>query len=156
MTTQSLMDYLLPSSHEVPQVEIVPQCTPSPHTVFGQKGAGESGYMGAPAAMSGAINDAVSALGISFVKLPSAFQPSAMPSRGAINQGIRVTLMIIDCHAHLVPPSCLMRCVRRRRSFLGPPIEDGGSLAFSFCRWQADAASLQRVERHSSTAALDG
>jgi len=71
MTTQSLMDYLLPSSHEVPQVEIVHQCTPSPHTVFGQKGAGESGYMGAPAAMSGAINDAVSALGISFVKLPS-------------------------------------------------------------------------------------
>jgi CO/xanthine dehydrogenase Mo-binding subunit len=38
--------------------------------VFGQKGAGESGYMGAPAAISGAINDAVHALGISFVKLP--------------------------------------------------------------------------------------
>lgn len=70
MTTQSLMDYLLPSSHEVPKVEIVHQCTPSPHTVFGQKGAGESGYMGSPAAMSGAINDAVAALGISFDKLP--------------------------------------------------------------------------------------
>ncbi len=70
MTTQSLMDYLLPSSHEVPKVEIVHQCTPSPHTVFGQKGAGESGYMGSPAAMSGAINDAVAALGISFNKLP--------------------------------------------------------------------------------------
>ena len=70
MTTQSLMDYLLPSSHEVPKVEIVHHCTPSPHTVFGQKGAGESGYMGAPAAMSGAINDAVAPLGISFAKLP--------------------------------------------------------------------------------------
>jgi 2-furoyl-CoA dehydrogenase large subunit len=70
MTTQSLMDYLLPSSHEVPKVEIVHHCTPSPHTVFGQKGAGESGYMGAPAAMSGAINDAVAPLGISFTKLP--------------------------------------------------------------------------------------
>jgi 2-furoyl-CoA dehydrogenase large subunit len=70
MIAQSFMDYLLPSSHEMPQVEIVHHCTPSPHTVFGQKGAGESGYMGAPAAISGAINDAVHALGISFVKLP--------------------------------------------------------------------------------------
>jgi 2-furoyl-CoA dehydrogenase large subunit len=70
MIAQSFMDYLLPSSHEVPQVEIVHHCTPSPHTVFGQKGAGESGYMGAPAAISGAINDAVHPLGISFVKLP--------------------------------------------------------------------------------------
>jgi 2-furoyl-CoA dehydrogenase large subunit len=68
--TQSFMDYLLPSSHEVPHVEIVHHCTPSPFTVFGQKGSGESGYLGSPAAISGAINDAVSSLGISFSKLP--------------------------------------------------------------------------------------
>ena len=70
MMSQSLMDYLLPSSHEVPKVEIVHHCTPSPHTVFGQKGSGESGYLGAPAAISGAINDSVASLGISFNKLP--------------------------------------------------------------------------------------
>jgi len=70
MVAQSFMDYLLPSSHEVPEVEIVHHCTPSPFTVFGQKGAGESGYMGAPAAISGAINDAVASFGISFSKLP--------------------------------------------------------------------------------------
>ena len=70
MLTQSFMDYLLPSSHEVPEVEIVHHCTPSPFTVFGQKGSGESGYLGAPAAISGAINDAVADLGISFSKLP--------------------------------------------------------------------------------------
>jgi CO/xanthine dehydrogenase Mo-binding subunit len=64
------MDYLLPSSHEMPEVEIVHHCTPSPHTVFGQKGSGESGYLGSPAAISSAINDAVSPLGISFNKLP--------------------------------------------------------------------------------------
>ena len=64
------MDYLLPSSHEVPEVEIVHHCTPSPYTVFGQKGSGESGYLGAPAAISAAINDCVAALGISFNKLP--------------------------------------------------------------------------------------
>ena len=70
MMSQSFMDYLLPSSHEVPPVEIVHHCTPSPFTVLGQKGSGESGYLGAPAAIAGAINDAVSALGISFDKLP--------------------------------------------------------------------------------------
>jgi len=70
LITQSFMDYLLPSSHEVPQIEIVHHCTPSPFTVFGQKGSGESGYLGAPAAVASAINDAVRPLGISFSRLP--------------------------------------------------------------------------------------
>jgi 2-furoyl-CoA dehydrogenase large subunit len=70
LITQGFMDYLLPSSHEVPAVEIVHHCTPSPHTVFGQKGSGESGYLGAPAAISNAINDCVASLGICFNKLP--------------------------------------------------------------------------------------
>jgi 2-furoyl-CoA dehydrogenase large subunit len=55
MVAQSFMDYLLPSSHEVPPVEIVKHETPSPHTVFGQKGSGESGYLGAPAAVASAV-----------------------------------------------------------------------------------------------------
>ncbi len=42
LMAQNFMDYLLPSSHEVPPVEIVHHVTPSPHTVFGQKGSGES------------------------------------------------------------------------------------------------------------------
>jgi len=70
MLTQSFMDYLLPSSHEVPKVEIVHHCTPSPFTVFGQKGSGESGYLGSPAAIASAINDAVAPFGISFSRLP--------------------------------------------------------------------------------------
>jgi 2-furoyl-CoA dehydrogenase large subunit len=70
LITQSFMDYLLPSAHEVPEVEIVHHCTPSPYTVFGQKGSGESGYLGAPAAIAAAVNDCVSPLGISFDKLP--------------------------------------------------------------------------------------
>jgi 2-furoyl-CoA dehydrogenase large subunit len=64
------MDYLLPSSHEVPPVEIIDHATPSPHTVFGQKGSGESGYLGAPAAVANAINDALRPLGISINTLP--------------------------------------------------------------------------------------
>ena len=70
MMSQSFMDYVMPSSHEVPQVEIVHHCTPSPFTVFGQKGSGESGYLGAPAAISGAINDALAPLGVAMSKLP--------------------------------------------------------------------------------------
>ena len=54
----------------MPPVEIVHHVTPSPHTVLGQKGSGESGYLGAPAAVSGAINDALRPLGISVDKLP--------------------------------------------------------------------------------------
>ena len=58
LIAQTFMDYLLPSSHEVPAVEIVDHETPSPHTVLGQKGSGESGYLGAPAAIANAVNDA--------------------------------------------------------------------------------------------------
>ena len=43
---------------------------PSPLTPMGQKGAGESGYLGAPAALSGAVNDALAPLGISITTLP--------------------------------------------------------------------------------------
>jgi 2-furoyl-CoA dehydrogenase large subunit len=69
-TAASFMDYLLPSSHEVPFVDIVHQCTPSPLTVFGQKGSGECGYLGAPAAIASAINDALSPLGLRIDRLP--------------------------------------------------------------------------------------
>ncbi|MEW6454535.1 MAG: xanthine dehydrogenase family protein molybdopterin-binding subunit [Pseudomonadota bacterium] len=70
LMAQSFMDYVLPSSHEVPEVEIVHHETPSPHTVFGQKGSGESGYLGAPAAVASAINDAVRPLGLVVNTLP--------------------------------------------------------------------------------------
>jgi CO/xanthine dehydrogenase Mo-binding subunit len=70
LRTQTFMDYLLPSAHEVPNVEIIHHCTPSPYTVFGQKGSGESGYLGSAAAISSAINDAVAPLGLSFARLP--------------------------------------------------------------------------------------
>jgi 2-furoyl-CoA dehydrogenase large subunit len=70
MIAQTFMDYLLPSSHEVPAVDIIDHETPSPHTVLGQKGSGESGYLGAPAAIANAINDAIRGLGISINTLP--------------------------------------------------------------------------------------
>jgi 2-furoyl-CoA dehydrogenase large subunit len=66
----TFMDYLLPSSKEVPAISIVDHCTPSPLTAFGQKGSGEAGYLGGPAAISSAINDALQPLGASIEALP--------------------------------------------------------------------------------------
>lgn len=70
LIAQSFMDYLLPSSHEVPPVEVIDHETPSPHTVLGQKGSGESGYLGAPAAIANAVNDALRPLGLNINTLP--------------------------------------------------------------------------------------
>jgi CO/xanthine dehydrogenase Mo-binding subunit len=70
LIAQSFMDYLMPSAHEVPPVEIIHHETPSPHTVLGQKGSGESGYLGAPAALASAVNDALAPLGLVVDSLP--------------------------------------------------------------------------------------
>lgn len=66
----TFMDYLLPSAHEVPSITIVDHCTPSPLTEFGQKGSGEAGYLGSPAAIASAVNDALQPRGASIDALP--------------------------------------------------------------------------------------
>jgi 3-oxo-Delta1-steroid hydratase/dehydrogenase large subunit len=66
----TFMDYLLPSAHEVPDIQVVDHCTPSPLTAFGQKGSGEAGYLGAPAAISCAVNDALAPLGLAVAEVP--------------------------------------------------------------------------------------
>ena len=70
LVSGSFMDYLLPSSFEVPDITIVDHCTPSPHTSFGQKGSGEGGYLGAPAAVASAVNDALAPLGLYIASVP--------------------------------------------------------------------------------------
>lgn len=66
----SFMDYLIPSAQEVPPIAIVDHCTPSPLTEFGQKGSGEAGYLGGPAAIASAVNDALAPIGASVDALP--------------------------------------------------------------------------------------
>ena len=66
----TFMDYLLPSSEEVPSITIVDHCTPSPLTEFGQKGSGEAGYLGGPAAIASAVNDALAPMKASIDALP--------------------------------------------------------------------------------------
>ncbi|MFP6747555.1 MAG: xanthine dehydrogenase family protein molybdopterin-binding subunit [Alphaproteobacteria bacterium] len=63
-------DYLMPSVHEIPDVKDVEHCTPSPLTSHGQKGSGEGGYLGAPAAIASAVNDALQPLGVGILELP--------------------------------------------------------------------------------------
>ncbi len=66
----SFMDYLIPGALEIPAIKIVDHCTPSPLTTFGQKGSGEAGYLGAPAAVANAVNDALAPLDVSIETLP--------------------------------------------------------------------------------------
>jgi 2-furoyl-CoA dehydrogenase large subunit len=70
LTAGTFMDYLIPSALEVPTIRIVDHCTPSPLTTFGQKGSGEAGYLGAPAAIANAVNDALAPLGLEMNALP--------------------------------------------------------------------------------------
>ncbi len=71
----TLADYLLPGTTDVPDVRLDHMETPSPWTTFGQKGIGESGAIGPPAAIVNAINDALTSLGAEVLDLP------ASPSR---------------------------------------------------------------------------
>ena len=67
----TLADYLLPGAGEIPEVQIDHMETPSPWTSFGQKGIGESGAIGPPAAIINAINDALHPLGAELFDLPA-------------------------------------------------------------------------------------
>ena len=57
----SFMDYLIPTAGEVPAVEISHLTTPSTVHELGTKGAGEGGTIGATAAITNAVADALSA-----------------------------------------------------------------------------------------------
>ncbi len=66
----TLADYLLPGASEVPMLRIDHMETPSPYTEFGQKGIGEGGAIGPPAAVANAVNDALRPLGVEISELP--------------------------------------------------------------------------------------
>jgi carbon-monoxide dehydrogenase large subunit len=69
--TTSLMDYLLPTVHEVPMTEKAYLVTPSPFTPLGAKGAGEGAIHTTPAAVMCAINDALLPLGVRATEVPA-------------------------------------------------------------------------------------
>jgi carbon-monoxide dehydrogenase large subunit len=68
LLTSTFMDYLLPTSAEVPSIDVlVTEDAPSPLNPLGIKGAGEGGTVGAGAALANAVADA---LGLPVCKLP--------------------------------------------------------------------------------------
>lgn len=66
----TLADYHLPGACEIPAIRIEHMETPSPYTRFGQKGIGEGGAIGPPAAIANAINDALADLGVEVDETP--------------------------------------------------------------------------------------
>ena len=64
----SLMDYLIPTSIDVPDWETDFTVTPSPHHPIGAKGIGESATVGSPPTIVNAVCDAM--LGVRHVDMP--------------------------------------------------------------------------------------
>ncbi len=67
----TLLNYLIPTSMDVPHVKCGHHETPSPYTPYGIKGGGEGGRMMAPAAIFSAIDDALAPLGVRMRELPA-------------------------------------------------------------------------------------
>ncbi len=69
-TSASLMDYLVPTAHEVPVVDVEHLETPCAFSRTGAKGMGEGGAIGAPAAVLDAVNDALRGTGVALDTVP--------------------------------------------------------------------------------------
>ncbi len=59
LTNASMMDYLVPMAFEMPDIVVAHIETPVAGTLFGGKGVGEAGTIGAGAAVANAVNDAL-------------------------------------------------------------------------------------------------
>jgi aerobic carbon-monoxide dehydrogenase large subunit len=69
--TATLADYLPPTAHEIPPIELHHIETPSVNSITKAKGLGEGGCIGAPAAVINAINDALSTFGVEIDEMPA-------------------------------------------------------------------------------------
>jgi carbon-monoxide dehydrogenase large subunit len=70
VTGGDFMNYLLPTSMEIPEMETDYTVTPSPHHPIGAKGVGESPTVGSPPAIVNAVVDAMSHAGVTHVDMP--------------------------------------------------------------------------------------
>lgn len=68
--TSTMLDYLLPTASDLPDIRIEHIQTSAPTTSLGTKGVGEAGTAGAPAALHCAVNDALSGLGAAVFRQP--------------------------------------------------------------------------------------
>ena len=68
--TANLLDYLVPSAPDLPEYVAGRITTLCPNNPLGAKGIGESGAVGAPAAVVNAIVDALAPFGVEHVDMP--------------------------------------------------------------------------------------
>lgn len=70
LLTGSFMDYAMPRATDLPFVSFENHATPSPNNPLGMKGCGEAGTVGALAALSNAVLDALWDRGVRQVQMP--------------------------------------------------------------------------------------
>jgi aerobic carbon-monoxide dehydrogenase large subunit len=70
MLAASLLDYCMPSAHQLPPVRVAHLYTPSPLNPLGLKGLGEGGAMAPPAALANAVEDALAPVGVKINATP--------------------------------------------------------------------------------------
>jgi carbon-monoxide dehydrogenase large subunit len=71
LLTGSYNDYAMPRADDLPSFELSTNVTLCTHNPLGVKGCGEAGAIGAPAALSNAIVDALKAYGVRHVEMPA-------------------------------------------------------------------------------------
>jgi carbon-monoxide dehydrogenase large subunit len=70
LLTGSFMEYLVPRSTGLPDIEVLHLQTPSERNPLGIKGVGEAGTIGPPAAIAGAVEDALGPFGARVDRCP--------------------------------------------------------------------------------------
>ena len=71
LLTGSMMDYAVPTADVLPSFEVERTVTPSPTNPLGVKGAGETGTIGACAAVINAVVDALAPFGVKNIDMPA-------------------------------------------------------------------------------------
>jgi carbon-monoxide dehydrogenase large subunit len=71
LRTGTMLDYLVPTASEMPDLTLDRTVTPSPTNELGVKGVGEAGTIAATAAVINAVCDALAPLGIKHVDMPA-------------------------------------------------------------------------------------
>jgi aerobic carbon-monoxide dehydrogenase large subunit len=71
LLTGSYNDYAMPRAGDLPRFALSTHATPCTHNPLGVKGCGEAGAIGAPAALTNAIVDALKPLGVRHLDMPA-------------------------------------------------------------------------------------
>ena len=71
LMTGSYMDYAMPRADDLPPFELSTNTTLCTHNPLGVKGCGEAGAIGAPAAITNALVDALKPLGVRHLDMPA-------------------------------------------------------------------------------------